>query len=57
MTTRPFTVGIIQDSASSDRFQVRSIHVQGNVLLSQADIEQVAALRGANVFWIDRTGM
>jgi hypothetical protein len=45
---------VVYDSASSDSFQVRSIHVQGNVLLSQADIEQVAALQGANVFWIDR---
>jgi cell division septal protein FtsQ len=45
---------IVYDSASSDRFQVRSIHVQGNVLLSQADVERVAAVKGTNVFWIDR---
>ncbi len=46
---------IVYDSASSDRFQVQSIHVQGNVLLSQAEIERAAALRGANIFWIDST--
>jgi hypothetical protein len=45
---------IVYDSASSDRFQVQSIHVQGNVLLSQAEVERAAAVRGANVFWIDR---
>jgi cell division septal protein FtsQ len=45
---------IVYDSASSDRFQVQSIHVQGNVLLSQAEIERTAAVRGTNVFWVDR---
>jgi hypothetical protein len=45
---------IVYDCASSDRFQVQSIHVQGNVLLSQAEIDRAAAVRGANVFWIDR---
>ncbi len=45
---------IVYDSASSDRFQVQSIHVQGNVLLSQAEVERAIAVRGANVFWIDR---
>jgi cell division protein FtsQ len=46
---------IVYDSASSDRFQVQSIQVHGNVLLSQAEVERAAAVRGANVFWIDRT--
>jgi len=46
---------IVYDSASSDRFQVRSIHVQGNVLLSQADVERTASVMGTNVFWVDRT--
>jgi cell division septal protein FtsQ len=45
---------IVYDSASSDRFQVRSVDVQGSVLLSRADIERVAAVKGANVFWVDR---
>jgi hypothetical protein len=48
---------IVYDSASSDRFQVRSIHVQGNVLLSQADVERTAAAMGTNVFWIDRAAL
>jgi hypothetical protein len=43
----------VYDSASSDRFEVRSIHVHCNLLLSQADVEQVAAVKGINVFWID----
>jgi cell division septal protein FtsQ len=40
--------------ASSDRFQVRSVRVTGATLLSPAEIEQAAAVTGANVFWIDR---
>jgi hypothetical protein len=45
---------VVYDSASSERFQVRSVRVQGNVLLSRAEIESVAAVSGANVFWVDR---
>jgi cell division protein FtsQ len=45
---------VVYDSASSDRFQVRSVRVLGNVLLSRAEIEAVAAVTGANVFWVDR---
>src|SRR5712671_2190957 len=45
---------VVYDSASSDRFQVRSVRVQGNVLLSRAEVESVAAVSGANVFWVDR---
>jgi hypothetical protein len=44
---------IVYDSASSERFTVRSIRVHGNILLSQAEIEGAAAIKGANVFWID----
>jgi hypothetical protein len=44
----------VYDSASSDRFQVRSVRVQGNVLLSRAEVESVAAVTGANLFWVDR---
>ena len=40
--------------ASSDRFQVRSVDVVGNVLLGRAEVEQAAAVSGANIFWIDR---
>src|ERR1700709_691003 len=45
---------VVYDSASSDRFQVRSIRVQGNVLLSRGEIENVVAVTGANIFWVDR---
>jgi cell division septal protein FtsQ len=45
---------IVYDSASSDRFQVRSVDVQGSLLLSRSDIERVAAVKGANVFWVNR---
>jgi hypothetical protein len=44
----------VYDSASSDRFQVRSVRVQGNVLLSRAEVEGAAAVTGVNVFWVDR---
>lgn len=46
---------VVYDCASSDRFQVRSIRVQGNVLLSRTEVENVAAVTGANVFWVDQT--
>jgi POTRA domain-containing FtsQ-type protein len=45
---------VVYDSASSDRFRVHSIHVQGNVLLSRAEVEGAAGVTGANVFWVDR---
>jgi hypothetical protein len=45
---------VVYDSASSDRFKVRSVDVQGNVLLSRAEVESVAAVTGVNVFWVDR---
>jgi hypothetical protein len=44
----------VYDSASSERFQVRSVRVQGNELLSRAEVENAAAITGANVFWVDR---
>jgi hypothetical protein len=45
---------VVYDCASSDRFQVRSVHVTGNLLLSQTDVEQIAGALGANIFWVDR---
>ncbi len=45
---------VLYDSASSDRFNAQSVRVTGNVLLRQTEVESVAALNGANVFWIDR---
>jgi hypothetical protein len=45
---------VVYDSASTDRFRVRSVRVQGNVLLSRAEVESAAAVTGVNVFWVDR---
>lgn len=45
---------LVYDCGSSDRFQVRSLRVQGNVLLSRAEIESAAAVVGSNIFWVDR---
>ncbi len=44
---------VVYDSASSDRFLVRSVRVHGNVLLGRTEIESVAAVSGINIFWID----
>jgi len=46
---------VVYDAASSDLFQVRSVRVQGNLLLSRTEVEDVLAARGANIFWIDRS--
>jgi POTRA domain-containing FtsQ-type protein/cell division protein FtsQ len=45
---------LVYDFASSSRFQVQTVHVRGNVLLNQAEIETTAAVVGANVFWVNR---
>lgn len=45
---------LVYDCASSDRFEVRSVRIQGNVLLSNAEIESVAAVSGINIFWLNR---
>jgi cell division septal protein FtsQ len=45
---------LVYDWASSDRFRVHSVQVQGNVLLSRAEVENAAAIGGANIFWVDR---
>jgi POTRA domain, FtsQ-type len=45
---------LVYDCASSDRFQVRSVRIQGNVLLGRSEVERVAAITGANLFWVDR---
>ena len=45
---------VVYDCGSSDRFQVRSVRIQGNVLLGRAEVESVAAVTGANIFWVDR---
>src|ERR1700682_2042172 len=45
---------VVYDSASSDRFRVHSVRVQGNVVLSRAEVESAAAVTGVNIFWVDR---
>lgn len=45
---------LVYDCASSDRFVVRSVHLDGNVLLSRSEVESAAAVAGANIFWVDR---
>jgi hypothetical protein len=45
---------LVYDFASSVRFEVQSVHVRGNVLLSQTDVETTAAVLGANIFWVNR---
>jgi cell division protein FtsQ len=44
---------VVYDFASSDRFQVQSVRVNGSVLLSHSDVESIASVLGANVFWVD----
>jgi hypothetical protein len=44
---------LLYDVASSPRFQVRTVRVQGNQLLSRAEVVDAAAVVGANVFWIN----
>jgi hypothetical protein len=45
---------LVYDFASSSRYQVQSVHVRGNVLLSNAEVESTAAVLGANIFWVNR---
>jgi len=45
---------LVHNVGSSSRFQVRTVHVQGNQLLSRAEVEDAAAIVGANIFWVDR---
>lgn len=45
------------DCASSARYQVRSIRVHGNALLTQTEVERTAGVIGANIFWVDRSAV
>lgn len=45
---------LVQHAAGSEALRVRTVRVTGAVLLSQAEVEQVAAVAGANLFWVDR---
>jgi cell division septal protein FtsQ len=44
---------LVYTASTSSTFQVKKVHVQGASLLNQADVEQMAAVIGANVFWVD----
>jgi cell division septal protein FtsQ len=44
---------LVYTASTSTEFQVTKVRVQGASLLSQADVEQAAAVIGANVFWVD----
>jgi len=45
---------LVQDFASSSRFQVRNVRVQGNQLLSRDAVDATASIGGANIFWVNR---
>ena len=45
---------LVYTAATSPRLQIRTIRVSGNVLLSQAEVEEALGLRGVNLFWVDR---
>jgi POTRA domain, FtsQ-type len=45
---------LVYSAATSDQFQLRRVRVVGNVLLSQAEVEEALGLRGLNLFWVDR---
>jgi hypothetical protein len=45
---------LVYDFASSNRFQVQTVHVRGNVLLTNAEVETTASVVGANIFWVNR---
>ncbi len=45
---------LVQDFASSSRFQVRNVHVQGNQLLSRDEVDDATSIVGANIFWVNQ---
>lgn len=45
---------LLYNASTSAQFRVRSVRVTGAVLLSSRDVEDAAAVTGANIFWIDR---
>jgi len=48
------TAWIVNDAATSDRFQVTSVRVTGNVLVDRPEIDAAVAAQGVNLFWVDR---
>jgi hypothetical protein len=45
--------GAVYDVASSERLTVRTVEVQGNALVGREEIENAAAVLGANLFWVN----
>jgi cell division septal protein FtsQ len=45
---------LVYDFATSTRFEVQAVHIEGNLLLSRAEVEDTAGVVGANIFWINR---
>jgi len=45
---------LVYHASTSTDFQVRNVHVEGASLLSPAEVQQAAAVTGANLFWVDR---
>lgn len=45
---------LVQHLSGSEELRVRTVRVSGAALLSQAEVEQVAAVAGASLFWVDR---
>jgi hypothetical protein len=45
---------LVYDCASSERFAVRSVQIEGTLLLSRAEVEGAAGVTGSNIFWVDR---
>jgi hypothetical protein len=46
---------LVYNVATSPRFQVRTVHVQGNLLLSRSEAQDAAQVVGANIFWVNST--
>ena len=46
---------LVYHASTSIEFRVRTLRTEGAFLLSQSEVEQTLAVRGANVFWVDRT--
>jgi cell division septal protein FtsQ len=49
------TSGLLYHVASSPEFRVSRVSVEGNRLLTAAEVEAVASVSGVNVFWVRRS--
>jgi hypothetical protein len=45
---------LVYDFASSTRFDVQAVHIQGNQLLTRAEVQDTASVIGANIFWVNQ---